>query len=200
MSVRLRADACRSMDFEVLTLARGGLDTRETVRLAAPDDFDWIVYSFGTNDAAPWKQVPRHEYERNDATLLTAGAGAGQLVLGPPPVSDRQIGRVNNVLHQYSDIAGRVAEEHGAHFVEWSDTSLSRIWRKTAFISTTSPTARLPNWLATFFDLRNSWDRRSRGPGARGTATITGLARRLYLWGRAGLEGEPWAAPGEAGR
>jgi hypothetical protein len=60
--------------------------------------------------------------------------------------------------------------------------------------------AQLPNWLATFFDLRNSWDRRSRGPGARGTATITGLARRLYLWGRAGLEGEPWAAPGEAGR
>ena len=107
----------RSMDFEVVTLARGGLDTREAIRHAPPDDVDWIVYSFGTNDAAPWKQVPTHEYERNYATLLTAGAGAAQLVLGPPPVSDRQIGRLNNVVRQYSDIAGRVAQEHGAHFV-----------------------------------------------------------------------------------
>ena len=108
----------RSMNFEVVTLARGGLDTRQAVRHAAPDDVDWIVYSFGTNDAAPWKQVPPDEYERNYATLLTAGAGAAQLVLGPPPVSDRQIGRLNNVVRQYSDIAARVAQERGAHFVE----------------------------------------------------------------------------------
>jgi lysophospholipase L1-like esterase len=107
----------RSAGFEVMTLARGGLDTRQALRHAAPNDVDWIVYSFGTNDSAPWKQVPPHEYERNYATLLSMGAGTGQLVLGPPPVSDRQIGRLNNLVREYSDIAARVAQDHGADFV-----------------------------------------------------------------------------------
>jgi hypothetical protein len=76
MSVRLRADACRSMDFEVLTLARGGLDTRQTVRLAAPDDFDWIVYSFGTNDAAPGSRC--HGMNTSETTRLFSRRALGQ--------------------------------------------------------------------------------------------------------------------------
>jgi lysophospholipase L1-like esterase len=111
----------RSVGFDVVTLARGGLDTRQAVLDAPPHGVDWIVYSFGTNDAAPWKQVPPDEYGSNYATLLASAAGTAQLVLGPPPVAERPGGRSNQLVRRYSDIAARTAQRHGAEFVALID-------------------------------------------------------------------------------
>ena len=111
----------RSTGFDVVNLARGGLDTRQALLDSPPSDVDWIVYCFGTNDAAPWKQVPAFEYERNYETLLASGAGTSQLVLGPPPVVDHPGGRNNGLVRQYSDIAARTARGHGADFVALID-------------------------------------------------------------------------------
>jgi lysophospholipase L1-like esterase len=103
----------RAAGFDVTTLAQGGLDTRQALIQTPPRDVDWVVYSFGTNDAAPWKQVPPDEFERNYARLLASAAGAAQLVLGPPPVVDRPGGRSNAAVREYSDIAARLSPAHG---------------------------------------------------------------------------------------
>ena len=111
----------RAAGFNVTTLARGGLDTRQALVQTPPRDADWIVYSLGTNDAAPWKQVRRNEFELNYTRLLASAAGRAQLVLGPPQVVDRPGGRSNAVIRKYSDIAARVSRAHGAAFVALID-------------------------------------------------------------------------------
>ena len=113
----------RTMGYEVLTLARGGLDSRRALLDQPPDGVDWSIYSFGTNDAAPWKRIPPDEFAENYATLLARTTDHCQLVLGPPPVieSDGAGGRTNALVREYTQIASRTAHEHGATFLALSD-------------------------------------------------------------------------------
>ncbi len=102
------------------TLAVGGLDTRTAVvsrSIAAPAD--WTVFCFGANDAAPWKQVPLDEFERNYETLLRRANSDATLVLGPAPVADswRPGARTSAAIARYATTAATVAQRCGAAFI-----------------------------------------------------------------------------------
>jgi lysophospholipase L1-like esterase len=113
----------RRLGYDVLTLARGGLDSRQALLDPPAIGVGWAIYSFGTNDAAPWKQIPPDEFAENYATLLARTTATAQLVLGLPPVveSERAGGRTNALVREYTQIASRTAREYGATFLALSD-------------------------------------------------------------------------------
>jgi len=114
----------RASGVDVETRARGGATSRDTVREAsAALDCDWIIYSLGTNDAAPWKQVPLEEFIANYERLLRSTSGPAQLVLGNGPVVESGwVGeRTNHLMSTYAEAARRVADHAGAKFVALAD-------------------------------------------------------------------------------
>lgn len=117
----------RALGHDVQTLARGGLDTRQALLDPSVVGVDWIIYSFGTNDAAPWKQIPPSEFAQNYSSLLARHGGVAQLVLGPPPVVESGVigGRTNALVREYTQIALRTAHEHGAICVALADHLLA---------------------------------------------------------------------------
>ncbi|HEX4698952.1 MAG TPA: GDSL-type esterase/lipase family protein [Actinomycetes bacterium] len=113
----------RRLGWELTSLAVGGLDTRAARRLL-PDPLpatDATVVSFGSNDAAPWKQVPLAEFTIWYAELLARIASPVTVVMGPPPVRedrDDPRGRTNAVLDDYAAAALQVAESSGVRFLD----------------------------------------------------------------------------------
>ena len=113
----------RRAGWELTSLAVGGLDTRAALRLL-PDPLpaaDATVVSFGSNDAAPWKQVPLEEFTIGYAEILGRVASPVTVVMGPPPVRedrDDARGRTNAVLDDYAAAAQRVAESSGVRFLD----------------------------------------------------------------------------------
>ena len=82
---------------------------------------DATVVSFGSNDAAPWKQVPLEAFTLGYAEILGRVASPITVVMGPPPVRedrDHARGRTNDVLDDYAAAARQVAESSGAHFLD----------------------------------------------------------------------------------
>lgn len=74
------------------------------------------MLSFGSNDAAPWKQVPLGEFSGHCATLLRRTPAALVIVLGPPPATPAN-GRSLEVLQAYSAAARGATQAAGATFV-----------------------------------------------------------------------------------
>jgi lysophospholipase L1-like esterase len=76
------------------------------------------VYSFGTNDAAPWKQLSLEEFERNYTRLL--GMCSDRIiVLGPSSVAEEAAWpRTNALQRRYSDIASGLTSHVGGTFIE----------------------------------------------------------------------------------
>jgi lysophospholipase L1-like esterase len=116
----------RRLGWELASLAVGGLDTRAALRLL-PDRLpvaDATVVSFGSNDAAPWKQVPLEAFTIGYAEILGRVASPVTVVMGPPPVRedrDDARGRTNAVLDGYAAAARAVAESSGARFLDLRD-------------------------------------------------------------------------------
>jgi lysophospholipase L1-like esterase len=113
----------RQAGYQVESIAIGGLDTRSALAdgLVIPPAA-WTIYSFGSNDAAPWKEVSPEEYAANYSGLLATTSKA--IVLGPPPVVEREQPpgtRTNSRLALYSEVASQVAARAGAHFVSLFD-------------------------------------------------------------------------------
>lgn len=107
---RLRADG-----HGVTELAVGGLDSRAALERYTAVPEGTVVVSLGTNDAAPWKQVPLDEFEANYARLLGRIDRPGVLVLPPGPVREtRHQGRSNDEIRRYASVATRVARAAGA--------------------------------------------------------------------------------------
>ena len=48
----------RPYGVDVVCVAVGGANSRDVLRQQIPVDADWVLYSVGTNDDAPWKCVP----------------------------------------------------------------------------------------------------------------------------------------------
>ena len=113
----------RRLGWELTSLAVGGLDTRAALELL-PNPLpaaDATVVSFGSNDAAPWKQVPLDEFTTGYAEILGRVTSPVTVVLGPPPVRedrDDARGRTNVVLDVYSAAARQAAESSGAQFLD----------------------------------------------------------------------------------
>jgi lysophospholipase L1-like esterase len=109
----------RLLGLRVVTHARDGMNSRDALLLPPPaPDCDWIVYCLGTNDAAPWNQVPPEEFAANYDRLLRVPPGPRKLVLGPPPVLERAEagGLTNDEVGRYSVVAGAAARDCGALF------------------------------------------------------------------------------------
>ena len=106
----------------MLNLAVGGATTRDALQTL--DDAMPVgpaVFSFGTNDAAPWKQVPLDELRLNYRRIL--GKAQGKIVvLGPTPVSE-PLGRPRtNVLQRhYSEAAAAVTADVSGTFIDLID-------------------------------------------------------------------------------
>ncbi len=109
----------RACGWDVTTCAVGGLTTRAALELAEPDGFyDWSVFCFGSNDAAPWKGVPLPEFADN-LTQLVMRASGRRVLLGPPPVSSaaEASGRTQDLINNYSEAAAQVAADWSAMFI-----------------------------------------------------------------------------------
>jgi lysophospholipase L1-like esterase len=109
----------RAAGWEVENFAVGGVTTRDGLEIL-PDKLPAgiAVYSFGTNDAAPWKLVPLDEFRRNYEQLLARCQGE-IVVLGPTPVQEPLAHpRTNALERRYSEAAAVVANAVGATFVD----------------------------------------------------------------------------------
>jgi lysophospholipase L1-like esterase len=113
----------RRLGWELTSLAVGGLDTLAALRLLADPlpAADATVVSFGSNDAAPCKQVPLEQFTMGYAEILGRVGSPITVVMGPPPVRedrDDARGRTNAVLDDYAAAARQVAVASGAHFLD----------------------------------------------------------------------------------
>lgn len=68
---------------------------------------DAVVISVGTNDAAPWKQVPLETFKSNLDSILNSFKDSKVIFIPPPPVNEskqrRERQRSNYLMRQYSD-------------------------------------------------------------------------------------------------
>jgi lysophospholipase L1-like esterase len=115
---RVRRDLGRIGD-DVRNAAVGGASSRDLRDQAAPVDWradDRVVVSVGSNDAAPWKQVPVAEFAALLAELLGSLPAARLYVAPPGVVEDRLTGdpdRTNALMDVYRDAAVAVCEDAG---------------------------------------------------------------------------------------
>lgn len=84
-----------------------------------------LLVSIGTNDLAPWKQVPLARFASNVALCLERWGGTRATVLGPPIVDEERqarlrggFGRTNALVAAYSDAMRAAVAAAGA---QWTD-------------------------------------------------------------------------------
>lgn len=112
-------------DTVVHNAAMGGADSADVARrapLLARIPWDAVVVSVGTNDLAPWKQLPIPEFTANLRRTLDLFGSSRVVVVGPPPVDDRaQTGRYRRstaLVRAYAAAAEQVADETAASFLD----------------------------------------------------------------------------------
>jgi lysophospholipase L1-like esterase len=115
----------RRLGWTVVVKAQGGLDTRTAIKaLTELPRADWSVYSFGSNDAAPWKEVSLPEFESSSRQLLGMSRSEQIIVVGPPPVAenaDGAWGRTNARLRRCSECAALLSMEVNGLFISLMD-------------------------------------------------------------------------------
>lgn len=109
---------------EVRNAAEGGASSRDLLRQAdavgvLPSDV--VVLSVGTNDAAPWKQVPVSEFAQALSTLVASHPPRGWVLVAPPGVVEERLtggpDRTNAVIDDYRHAAIEVCEGVGGAVV-----------------------------------------------------------------------------------
>lgn len=80
-------------------------------------DADSVVVSVGTNDAAPWKQVPVSEFAQALSVLVVSHSPRGWVFVAPPGVVEERLtgacDRTNAMIDEYRLAAIEVCEEAG---------------------------------------------------------------------------------------
>lgn len=83
---------------------------------------DAVVVSAGTNDAAPWKAVPRDVFERQLEEFLTQVPQGDLVYLAPPGVDEARLrrpkDRTNDVIAGYTAAASALFERSGASVIQ----------------------------------------------------------------------------------
>ncbi|CUR61034.1 hypothetical protein NOCA1240137 [metagenome] len=120
---RLRREL-RGFAGDVRNAARGGATSLDLLRQAdgaGVGASDCVVVSVGTNDAAPWKQVPVAEYVQALSTLMTSHSPQGWVFVAPPGVVEERLtgarDRTNAVIDDYRLAAIALCEDVGGHVV-----------------------------------------------------------------------------------
>ena len=114
--------------YDVYNCAAGGWDSRDGVKKSgyiASLKPDVVVIGFGTNDAAPWKQVPLEEFEKNVNIILDNFKSSKIIYFLPPPVNEEKEQedekRSNVTMKLYHDAAKRICLGKGASIIDsWS--------------------------------------------------------------------------------
>jgi lysophospholipase L1-like esterase len=129
---RLRG-SLRGFPTDVCNAAEGGACALDLLRQADAiglQDTDVVVLSVGTNDAAPWKQLPMSAFAQALSTLLASRSPRGWVYVAPPGVvEDRLAGardRTNTVIDAYRRAAIEFFEDVGGQVVR-SDLILASL-------------------------------------------------------------------------
>jgi lysophospholipase L1-like esterase len=119
---RVRGERTRHIEREtnrrVVNAAVGGANSLDLARqLNSHRPADTVVVSVGTNDAAPWKEVPLPRFRRELTRLLSDLPEARLIYLTSPGVRERRLtgpgDRTNAAIQRYSDAAVKIFAEHG---------------------------------------------------------------------------------------
>lgn len=113
-------------DITVYNCAAGGLNTQDGIRRA---DFiaklkpDFVIFSFGANDCAPWKkQVPEKDFEKNYDSIIKSFSGSKMIVFPCPPANDPKdtegTKQFNEILSRYNKIVYSVAKNNGVMLID----------------------------------------------------------------------------------
>lgn len=108
----------------VLNAAQGGASVRDLTGQAdgiGLTGSDVVVVSVGTNDAAPWNDVPVADFERALSRFVLSHPAGAWVIMPPPGVDDSRLGvgdRTNAVVSGYRDAAIAVAESHSARLLD----------------------------------------------------------------------------------
>lgn len=104
--------------------AEGGASSRDLLRQADAvglHDSDSVVLSVGTNDAAPWMQVPVSEFVQSLSMFVASHVPRGWVFVAPPGVVEGRLTgareRTNAVIDEYRLAAIAVCEDVGGHVV-----------------------------------------------------------------------------------
>ncbi len=102
----------KGADVDVYNCAVGGWDTNDGVAKApyiTELHPNIVLYSFGTNDAAPWKQVDIETYKSNLEVIFKTFKDAEKIFFLPPPVNEEKqpenLKRLNSVIKDYYQVA-----------------------------------------------------------------------------------------------
>ncbi len=109
---------------DICNAAEGGASTldllAQTTR-AAVEKCDLVVLSVGTNDAAPWKQVPLRVFARAMLQCMESVPARRWIYVTPPGVDESRLtgsgDRTNAILNEYRDVAVSVCNDAGAQVV-----------------------------------------------------------------------------------
>lgn len=109
---------------DVCNAAEGGasaLDLLAQATRAAVQDGDLVVLSVGTNDAAPWKQVPVPVFAGAMRHCMESVPARRWIYVAPPGVDETRLAgsgdRTNAILDEYRDAALSVCSDTGAGVV-----------------------------------------------------------------------------------
>ena len=111
---------------DIYNCAVGGWDTNDGVKKSpyiAGLKSDVVILGFGTNDCAPWKQVPLEQFRTNIKQLLQHFAGSRVLYFLPPPIrqanghgADYQ--RSPEMVKRYHDAAKELLAQEGIEYLD----------------------------------------------------------------------------------
>ena len=112
--------------YDVYNCAVGGWDTSDCVAKSpyiAKLKPDVLVISLGTNDAAPWKQVPLHKFKENIPKIFEAFKDSKIIYFLPTPVDEVKIANTDarrsiKDIKEYHDAAKAVCEENGVDYID----------------------------------------------------------------------------------
>lgn len=124
---RVRKARLRALEqatgLRVVNLAVGGATAPDlAVQVSEVRDPGVVAISVGTNDAAPWKQVPHVEFERALGAAVAALDGVALVHLGSPGVDEVRLpgpgDRTNARIATYDDTARRTVTGAGGASVD----------------------------------------------------------------------------------
>lgn len=82
---------------------------------------DVVVVSVGTNDAAPYNDVPVADFERSLSRFVRSTPAGAWVIMAPPGVDESRLGaggRTNAVVAEYWDATIAVAQSHSARLLD----------------------------------------------------------------------------------